>query len=232
MIFAVGAGVSFYEGVHKILNPHALSDPTVAYAVLAVAFAIEAVVWVLAFKEFNRERGDKTIFQAIRHTKDPSVLAVLLEDSAAMLGLVIAFCGIFFGHLFQMPVLDGVASLGIGVLLAVVAIVLALETKALLIGEAADSDLVSTVHMLADDYPQVTSVNEVLTMHLGPKDVLLNMSLDFEGNVAATSIELAVSDMERRIKEQFPEVQRVFIEVQSLAGHLAHASRARAGEEG
>ena len=110
-------------------------------------------------------------------------------------------------------------------------VVLALETKALLIGEAARPDLVGTVHMRADNYPQASNVNEVLTMHLGPEDVLLNMSLDFEGRETAEALEMVVSDMERRIKEQFPEVKRVFIEVQSLAGHLADASRRRAADE-
>ena len=219
LIFAVGAGVSFYEGVEKVLHPVAVHDPTVNYIVLGVAFVIEGAAWWVAFKEFNRVRGDRGMFEAIRKTKDPAVMAVLLEDSAAMIGLIVAFTGIFLGQLLDMPVLDGAASIGIGMVLTVAAVILAIETKGLLIGESADMKMVEGVKALALSHPQVTDVNEALTMHLGPEDILLTMSLDFSGDASADDVEEAVSKMEVAIKEIHPEIRRVFIEAQSIAAH-------------
>ncbi|RED54087.1 cation diffusion facilitator family transporter [Aestuariispira insulae] len=219
LIFAVGAGVSFYEGVEKVLHPVAVHDPTVNYIVLAVAFVIEGFAWWVAFKEFNRARGDRGMFEAIRKTKDPAVMAVLLEDSAAMIGLMVAFTGIFLGQVLNMPVLDGMASIGIGVVLTVAAIILAIETKGLLIGESADMSMVESVRTLVLSHPQVTDVNEALSMHLGPEDILMTMSLDFSSDATADDVEEAVSRMETAIKEKHPQIRRVFIEAQSIAAH-------------
>ena len=219
LIFAVGAGVSIYEGVHKVMDPHVITDPTTNYIVLGIAFVIEGFAWWVAFKEFNRLRGDKGMFEAIRTTKDPAVMAVLLEDTAAMLGLMIAFVGIYLGQILNMPMLDGLASIGIGVILAVVATILAVETKALLIGESADQGLIQHVRGLANDNANVDSINEVLTMHLGPEDILLNLSLDFRSGLSTDEVEHTVSELESRIKGDHPEVRRIFIEAQSFMAH-------------
>lgn len=138
LIFAVGAGVSFYEGVHKLSDPHPLENAYVNYIVLGLAMIFEAVAWWVAFKEFKAGKGKYGYLQAIQVSKDPSIFTVLLEDTAAMLGLIVAFVGILLGQLLDIPELDGVASMVIGLILALAAIVLAYETKGLLIGEGAD----------------------------------------------------------------------------------------------
>lgn len=219
LVFAVGAGVSFYEGVHKLENPQPVQHVYVNYIVLGVAVVVEGFAWFVAFKEFNARRGRLSMLQAVRRTKDPAVLAVLLEDSAAVVGLLIALVGVMGSHLFGIAELDGLASIGIGVLLAMIAFVLAMETKALLIGEAAAPRTVEAIRALAASHDSVCSVNEVLTMHLGPEDILVNVSLDFDDSVPAGAVEKTITAMEARIKADFPEVRRVFIEIQDAQEH-------------
>ncbi|WP_259780630.1 cation diffusion facilitator family transporter [Aestuariispira ectoiniformans] len=226
LIFAVGAGVSIYEGIHKIIAPHAVENPLVNFVVLGIAAVVEGGAWLLALKEFNRTRGRYTIPQAVRRTKDPAVLAVLLEDSAAILGLVIAFGGVAGSYFLNMPVLDGVASVGIGLLLAAIAVVLAVETKALLIGEAASPEVVAAIRKLADQHAHVAEVNEILTMHLGPEDILVNLSLDFRNDIPAGMVESTVTELERQVKETMPQVRRIFIEVQSAKAHAEQVAQA------
>ena len=147
-------------------------------------------------------------------------MTVLLEDTAAMMGLMVAFAGIFAGQVLGMPILDGAASIVIGLILAVAAIVLGLETKSLLIGEAASPETLHSLETLVRGVPGVSAVNEILTMHLGPEAILLNVSLDFEDALSAGEVEKTVTNLEKRIRSVHPEVSRVFIEIQSAEGHL------------
>ncbi len=227
VVFAVGAGVSIYEGVSKILEPHTVTDVMINYLVLGSAAVFEAVAWWIAFREFGRSKGRMGIIEAVSRSKDPTVFTVLFEDTAALLGLVVAFAGIFIADQYNLPVLDGVASVVIGLILAVTAALLAYETKGLLIGEAAHPRVVEGVTRIARAQETVDGVNEVLTMHLGPSDVLLNLSLDFDDHRSADDVERAISDMERRIKKQSPEITRVFIEAQALDQHLRAARMAK-----
>ena len=217
LVFALGSGLAFYEGIRQIANPHPMEDPTVNYIVLGVALIFEGAAWTIAFREFNRSRGARGILQAVRRSKDPTVFTVLFEDSAAMLGLLVAATGIALAHRFNAPVLDGVASLLIGVILAVTAVILAYESKGLLIGEAAHPEVVTGIRTILKQDHRIDHVNEVLTMHLGPADVLLNLSLDFDDTLTANEVEEAVTEMEVRIKVAHPEVTRVFIEAQAQA---------------
>jgi cation diffusion facilitator family transporter len=223
LVFAVGAGVSIYEGVSKIIEPHIVTDVMVNYIVLGVAVVFESVAWWIAFKEFGRSKGRMGIIEAVSRSKDPTVFTVLFEDTAALLGLVVAFVGVFAADYYNLPILDGVASVIIGVILALTATLLAYETKGLLIGEAAHPRVVDGVKRIARAQDTVDGVNEVLTMHLGPSDVLLNLSLDFDNNRTADDVERAISEMERQIKAGFPEITRVFIEAQALDQHLHQA---------
>ena len=227
LIFGLGAGVSFYEGYQKILAPHPVSNAVVNYAVLAVALVFEAGAWWIAFVEFRRAKGALGYLDAVRESKDPTVFTVLFEDSAAMLGLVVAFVGIALAEMLDMPVLDGVASLGIGLILAVTAALLAYECKGLLIGESARPAVVHGIRRLLGERPGIIAINEVLTMHLGPRDVLVNLSVDFSDRLTSGEVEREISHMERAIKDAFPVVTRVFIEAQSVGGHRAAE---RAGE--
>jgi cation diffusion facilitator family transporter len=219
LIFAVGAGVSIYEGVHKIRHPEPVTNVFVNYIVLGLAILFESSAFVIALKEFNQHRGDRGFLQALREAKDPTNMTVLLEDSAAMLGLLVALVAIALGQLLDMPVLDGVASLLIGGILAVAAAILAYETKALLIGEAASPEVVERIRGIVAGERSVIRANEILTMHMGPRDVLVNLSVDFRDGLDSVDLESAVSRLERSIKAASPEITRVFIEAQAWRGH-------------
>lgn len=223
LIFAVGAGVSLYEGFHKILEPAVIKSIHINYIVLSVAICFEAYPWKMAYDEFNRRRGERGMLEAVRKSKDPSLFAILFEDTAAMVGLFAALIGLFIGDYFNIPEADGVASVVIGLVLAATAVALAIETKGLLIGEAADPIIVKSITDMFDNHDAVDNVNEVLTMHFGPNDVLLNISLDFRNDLPTGQVENIITQSERAIKEKHPKIKRIFIEAQSQHGHLVNA---------
>jgi cation diffusion facilitator family transporter len=205
LLFAIGAGFSIYEGIEKIKHPEPIADAYVNYIVLVLAMVFEGASWYVAVKEFNLTRGRRGYLEAVHVSKDPAIFTVLLEDTAALLGLMVALVGIALAEILDMPVLDGVASLVIGGLLALAAVMLAYETKALLIGEAADPEVVAGLRKIADQDERILRINEALTTHLGPQDVLANLSLDFADELSAGQVEAAISEMERRIKAQYPQ---------------------------
>jgi len=217
MIFTVGGGISIYQGVTHLLNLKPLKDPTWDYVVLGFSVVFEGFSWKVAFTELLATKGEKNFWEAVRTSKDPIVFTVLFEDSAALLGLVVAFVGIFLGHQFHNPAFDGIASIVIGVILAVVAIVLAYESKGLLIGESADIETVNNIRRLAADEPAVERVMRTLTMHLGPDEVLLNLEIHFYIQLSSEEVALAVSRLEETIRTHHPEVKHIFIEAKSLA---------------
>ena len=220
LIFAGGAGVSIYEGIDKVRHPHAHTDAWINYVVLGFAMLFEGTAWVVTFREFNRtRRRGGSFMHAVRTSKDPTVFTVLFEDSAAMLGLLVAFLGVLLSDSLGMPVLDGVASIAIGAILGGTAVLLAVETKSLLIGEAALPETVESIRRSARSQRGVARVNEVLTMHLGPGDILVNLSLDFEPHLSAGDIEQAVTDIERDIRGRHEEVRRIFVEAQDWSDH-------------
>jgi cation diffusion facilitator family transporter len=214
-IFAVGAGVSIYEGVVHILHPRPIEDPTVSYVVLGVAMVFEGAAWVFAWREFSRARGTLGVFEAVRRGKDPSLFVILFEDSAAMLGLVVAFAGIALSRATGLAWLDGAAAVVIGLILAGTAAWLAYETKSLLIGEAAGEEVRAEIRRIATGRPGVLRLNEVLTMHMGPDFILVNLSVEFRDGESTETIEEAVATIDAQIKAALPEVQRVFIEAET-----------------
>lgn len=226
LIFSIGAGISFYHGVEKVLHPHPVESPMINYVILGLAMVFEGVAWWVAFKEFTKTSNKKGIFQAVRESKDPTIFTVLFEDSAAMLGLIVAFVGIWVSVTFNLPMVDGLASILIGVILAGTAIVLALETKGLLIGEAAAPEVVDEIKSLIAAQPAITALNEIRTLHRGPNDVLLAMSLDYNDEIPAGVIEHTNTQLEMAIKSRFPSVKRLFLEVQSAAHHAEEVERA------
>jgi cation diffusion facilitator family transporter len=227
VIFTGGAVVSVYEGIDKIRHPEPMRLAWVNYLVLGVAVVCEAVSWVIAWREFDRKRGDAGIFEKVHASKDPTVFIVLFEDSAALVGLLVALAAVTGALLFDLPVLDGVGSLLIGGVLGLTAAFLAYETKSLLIGESARDDLVRGVRALAEAEACVDRVNEVIAIHLGPQHVLVNVSIDFRDDVPAGRVEAALTRIEAAVKARFAEVSRVFTEVR--AGPEAAASAAQAG---
>ncbi len=215
MIFAVGSGVSLYEGIAQLIEPHPVTNPLVNYAVLGIAMVFEAGAWWVAFREFDRVRGRQSYFEAVHHGKDPTLFVVLFEDSAAMAGLVVAFLGLLIGQLTGQLWLDGAAAVVIGLILGGTAIWLAYESKSLLIGESAATHVVDGIREMAAAERGVQHVNEVLTMHMGPEFVLVNLSIDFEDSRSAGDVEKAVARLDAQIKRNFPEVKRLFVEAEA-----------------
>lgn len=220
LIFGVGAGVSLYEGVHKVLDPHPAEKVWVAVLVLFGSILFEGWSFSVAIKEFRASKGERSFLAATRESKDPTLFTVLFEDAAAMAGLVVAFIGVVAAWYFDMPVLDGAASVVIGLILAGVAVFLAYECRGLLVGEAASPLLVAGVREIVSTHPAIDGVERVLTMHVGPRSVLLATTLDFADALTAADVERAVADLGTTIQQRFPEVSHVFIEAKSFAGHL------------
>jgi len=215
LIFGLGAGVSLYEGIHHLSTHVELGSPYLNYIVLGIAFVFEASAWSIALREFALIKGRRGYWEAVRRGKDPSMFVVLFEDTAAMLGILVAFAGVALTAATGDPLYDAAASIAIGLILGTTAALLAYETKGLLIGESANRDVVQGIRELARGFAAVERVNEVLTMHIGPQYVLVNLSLDFEDSVSAGEIERLVAELDRQIKAQYPLVKRVFVEAES-----------------
>jgi cation diffusion facilitator family transporter len=230
LIFAVGGGVSFYEGIRHLRHPAVVEDPAWAYGVLAIAAVLEGYAWSVAFRQIERGRGRRGIWRMVRQSKDPTTFTVLFEDTAALLGLFVAFLGVFLGQHFRNPYFDGAASVVIGVILAAVAVLLAYETKGLLIGEAVDPATLSSIRTLAEDDPAVARVVRPLTMHFGPNEVLLTLELVFEKGQSAAEAARAVDRIDRAIRTAHPQIRHIFIEAQSLYPESRGEGRAAGGE--
>lgn len=217
ILFGVGGGLSIYEGIIHVQHPAELGDPTWNYVVLAIAFVVESIAWFIALRELlHHQQPDEGFWQTLRSSKDPSIYTVLGEDTAALLGIIVAFLGVFLGHRLDMPVLDGVASLVIGIILAIVAVFLAYESKGLIVGESADMHVVQRIRQVAKSDPAVAQVRDVLTMHFGPRDVLLNMDIEFRPNLSASELATAVDRLETNIRQEEPSIRRIFIEAEAL----------------
>ncbi len=216
LIFSVGSGISIYEGVHHILSPQQISDPTLSFFVLGFALLFEGAAWFFALQEFTRSKGKWGYIDAVKRGKDPSMFVVLFEDSAAMLGLVIAFIGIAASYYTGNPIYDGLASIIIGLILGSTAIWLAYETKGLLIGESANPELVADIRQIIKQFDAIENINELLTMHMGPDFVLVTINANFKDNLRVGELEKTIATMDLQIKQRCPRVKRVFIEAEAL----------------
>lgn len=225
LLFSAGAGVSLWEGVRKLSEPHPVENPLVAFVVLGLAMIFEGYALRAALRELNAQRRGEPVFCYVRRSKDSALVTVVFEDAAAMAGLVVAFVMLALAEVLGMPSLDAWASILIGCLLAAAAIFLLVETKSLLIGEAADAALVRDIRALAARDGRIRAVNEILTLHFGPHEVLATLSLDFVDHIGAGEVEGAVSALEHAIKSKRPEVRRVFVEAQGARGHRRAAAQ-------
>lgn len=223
-IFSVGAGVSLYEGIQHLRAHAELTSPYLNYIVLAIAFVFESGAWYIALREFAKVKGQRGYWEAIRRGKDPAMFVVLFEDSAAMLGILVAFIGVLLTTLTGNAVFDASASILIGVILAATAILLALETKGLLIGESASHEVIRGIREVAKARPEILRTNEVLTMHVGPHYILVNLSVEFKDEATAVEIEHAVAQLDSEIKQAWPDVKRVFVEAESWLRPASQAS--------
>jgi cation diffusion facilitator family transporter len=213
MLFGVGGGMTIYEGVTHILEPRPLEEPFWAYVILGVSMLMEGISWIFAIRALLAEKGNHSLWQTLRRSYDPSVLTVLLEDTAALIGLMVAFAGIYLAHRFSNPYFDGAASVVIGVILCIVSVILARESKGLLVGEAATPEVVESVTSLALNEPAVVAVNQVLTLVFGPEEVLLNIEAQFVPSLRVNELAKVVSRLEVTIQQYHPRVKRIFIEV-------------------
>ena len=229
LIFGVGAVISILHGVERIQNPEPIENAWVNYVVLGLSVLFEGASWTVAFKAFNKERQGRPFFGVIRSSKDPTVFTVLFEDTAALAGLIVALVGVVASHVFNLPILDGVASVIIGLILALTAGFLAFESQSLLTGEAADPATREGIRAIATAEPGVEGLNDARTMHFGPNEILVTLSLDFRNDLTAGAVEDTVARLEQKIRAAYPQAGRIYIEAQSFASHSAVRAAVIAG---
>jgi len=217
LIFATGAGLSIYEGIVHVADPEPIRSPVINFVVLAISFLLEGGSWLIAVREFAEARGDQGWWEAIRRSKDPPSFIVLFEDSAAMFGLIVATVGISLSMATGDARWDGVASIVIGCALATVALALARESKGLLIGEPADPELEAAVRAAIDRRPEVTGVNDVTTIHIGPRNIFLGLSVDFENRIPVGRIEEMIAEAEVELRLRWPSIRAIYIKPQAGA---------------
>ncbi len=212
LIFGLGGGVSFYEGIEHIRHPEPLRDPTWNYVVLAAAAVFEGTSFLIALRQFRAQAGGTPFWQALDRSKDPTTYTVLAEDSAALAGLAVAALGIYLGHRFDMPVFDGAASMVIGLLLAGVALLLIAQSRGLLIGEGVRPETARAIRELAMAQPSVEEVGRVLSMYIGPDQVLAIVDVNFKDDTDTGEAAAAIAAIERQVRARFPMIKRLFIE--------------------
>lgn len=215
LIFVLGAGTSVYQGVVRILHPEPIGDPTLTYWVLGCAALFEGSSWIYTLHRYEGRKNAAALLQAVVRSKDPPFFIVLLEDSVALVGIAVAFAGVYLSVLTSDSAYDGAASILIGAILALTAFVLGRETKGLLIGEPARQRTRDDIFRLAGQAPGVCRINDVLSMHLAPREIVVALSIEFEDELTAPGIESAVIEIERRIQKAHPAVSAVFIKPQT-----------------
>ena len=215
MVFALGAVVSIYQCIQHVRYPEEMLSPNLNYIVLGIAILCEGISWLVALKAFRKTKGQLGYFEAFRRSKDPTTFTVLFEDTAALCGLFIALIGIYLAHALNIPELDGVASIFIGIVLAISAILLARETKGLLLGESADPQLRDHLLLIAQEDDAVFSANGVLTEQMGADQVIASLSLEFEDHLTSDDIEACVNRIEAKIKQIHPEIMALFVKPQT-----------------
>ena len=216
-IFGVGGGVSVVEGITHILHPVPIENPGWNYAVLGASFVFESISWVYGWRAFSKTRLGRPILETIHVSKDPTSFTVLLEDTAALLGLAIAFVGVLLGHEFGIPFFDGAASILIGTLLCVVALFLGYESKSLLVGESVDRKTLDGIRQIAESQPEVERALKILTVYSGPNEVVLTLELDFADGISAVDLRKVIRRIENLVKESYTDVTRVYYEAESLS---------------
>jgi cation diffusion facilitator family transporter len=213
LIFALGGGMSIVTGLQHIARGEIPGHSGWSYAVLAMAAIFEGVSWLYALKAFRAEQRGRGVVQTIRLSKDPTTFAVLLEDSAALVGIAIAFAGIFLSERLQAPWIDGASSVLIGLLLAGIAFVMVRESKGLLVGEGMEPATLEALRAIVREDPEVECVDSMLTLYLGPHDVMLAMEVRFRADAPVIDARSALTRVRRTIQERYPRIRRVFLDV-------------------
>ena len=216
LVFAVGGGMSIYEGIVHIVHPAETKNLVWSYSVLGIAAVFESASWLAGWKAFSVERGRRGVLETIHETKDPTSFTVVLEDSTALLGLLFAFVGIFLGQQLELAYLDGVASVVIGMLLCGVAVLMVYESKGLLIGEGLDKETLKTVRKLVEADPAIERVRALYTLYLGPHEVLLTIELRFHSHISALEVRKGVRRLQKGIQSCHPDIKRIFFGAESF----------------
>ncbi|MES2533698.1 MAG: cation diffusion facilitator family transporter [Pseudomonadota bacterium] len=221
LIFGLGGGVSFYEGVQHIRHPEPMTDPTWNYVVLAAAMVFEGASFTIALRQFLKQAGKTPFWKALHTSKDPTNYTVLAEDSAALAGLVVAAIGIWLSHWLDIPELDGVASVVIGLLLAGVAVLLIRESRGLLIGEGIRPETARDIRAMAKAHPEVHDVGRLLSMYMGPEEVLVTIDLDFVDGTSTEDASATITAIAKQVRERYPAIKRLFIEAGDMPAPVA-----------
>jgi cation diffusion facilitator family transporter len=214
VLFTLGSLFSFYEGYQKLRHPHGLESPLVALAILTVALVLEGVSLRTAVREASPLRGDQSWWSFIRTTKQPELAVVLLEDTAAELGLSLAFVGVGLAALTGDPLYDGLGTLGIGALLAVVAIVLGIEMYSLLLGEAASPQEQATIRQTIAGTAEVARLIQLRTMHLGPEELLVVATMELRPELSSEDAARLIDEVQERLREAVPSARIIYLEPQ------------------
>jgi cation diffusion facilitator family transporter len=212
LFFALGSGVTIYEGVRHVIEPGPLGDPTWSYVVIAVSALFDGASFVVGLRQFRRHMRGPGYWRAVRRSKDPSLFSVLLEDVADLVGLAIAFLGVFLSHTLGMPILDGAASIAIGVVLGAIATVLLIETHGLLVGEAASPELVEAIHRAALEEDGVVAASRPASLHVGPQSIFVALQVEFEPGMSAEQVAEIAAALDERLRARHPAIQRVVVQ--------------------
>jgi cation diffusion facilitator family transporter len=230
LIFGLGGGMSVYEGVLHMLHPQPLRDATWNYVVLGAAAVFEGASFAVAMRQFLREKGDVPFWRSLRISKDPTTFTVIAEDAAALGGLAVAAVGVYLSHHLDMPVIDGAASVVIGLLLAGVAVLLIRESRGLLIGEGIAPATALAIRDMALRNPHVRDAGSPLSMYLGPTEILLTLDVEFRRDSTADEIVGAIASIEHDIRLRYQKIQRIYIEARSIGNATRPPGEPRPGE--
>ncbi|MCW3108894.1 MAG: cation transporter [Segetibacter sp.] len=212
LIFGLGAGISFYEGIRHLQHPSPITNPLWNYLVLAFAFVFDGISFITALKEFNRQRGALSFWKAVKRSKDPSTFVVLFEDAADLLGLIVAFLGVYLSHLFNNPYLDGIASILIGIILTVISLLLTRESRSLLMGESIDESILKEVIAITESDPAVAMINvNPLSMYLSPEEIILLLPAVFHTHLTTPEVTDAIDRIKLQIQNKYPSITKIFI---------------------
>ena len=211
LIFGLGGGISFYEGLQHVLHPEPMKSPIWNYIVLAAAALFEGASFGVALRQFLKQTKGRPFWRSLHLSKDPTSYTVLAEDAAALIGLLIAAIGIVLSHALNISELDGVASMVIGVLLAGVAVLLIGQSRGLLIGEGIRPETARAIRTLAESQPGVRDVGEILSMYIGAEDVLVTIDLNFVDGTDTTAAADTVLALGREVRARYPMIKRLFI---------------------
>lgn len=215
-MFVVGGSFSVFQGMSRLLSPQDVEQIGVSYAVLGISAVFDGASFCLAFRKLRTQLAGSGLWHTLRHTKDPTLFTVLLEDSAALIGLALAFMGLFLYQLTGILVFDAIASLLIGLLLGVVAIFLGIESRSLLLGEAASTETQRKIREAVTRLPKVTAIVEMLTMHLAPEEILVAMELNLKDDLTTDQIETTVDRVENEVRKSVPQATRIYIECEPM----------------